>query len=111
VEAVEAAGLDHCDSAELGHLSLSWVAEGGEIPLDDPDLFGRVDLLPSGMQSLKSIVPITNESLRQSSLALDSVIQARLGLRRGNQGGRQGLEQPRERHHPGAARQRYTTAA
>jgi HK97 family phage major capsid protein len=61
-----------------GTFSPGWVAEAGLIAVEDADMFDSVSLLPSTMDSLKSIVTITNESLRQSSLALDSVIPTRL---------------------------------
>jgi len=61
-----------------GNFSPGWVAEGGVITPQDGPAFDAVGLLPSTMDSLKTIVVLTNESLRQSSQAHDSILQARL---------------------------------
>lgn len=61
-----------------GHFTPGYVAEAGLIPVADGPTFSGVTLLPSGMNSLKQITVITNESLRQSSQSLDAILQARL---------------------------------
>lgn len=62
-----------------GHFSAGYIAEGAEIPVQDFDGIDAVSLLPTSMRSLKLVAgPITNESLRASSQALDSIIQGRL---------------------------------
>ncbi|GAB3624344.1 hypothetical protein GCM10027418_24280 [Mariniluteicoccus endophyticus] len=64
--------------ALTGGFSPGWVGESEEIPEETEDPFGAVSLLPSTMKSVKSLVRISNEALRQSSQALDGVISARL---------------------------------
>ncbi len=60
-----------------GSTGAAWVAEGALIP-DDDVTFGELLLLPKQMQSLKVITRVSDELLRQSVVALDSVLQARL---------------------------------
>ncbi len=60
-----------------GSTGAAWVAEGAPIP-DDDVTFGEMTLLPKQMQSLKVITKVSDELLRQSIVALDSVLQARL---------------------------------
>lgn len=54
-----------------------FVAEAGEIPLDDVD-FGEIELLPSTMQAVKVIVKFTNQMARQSVVALDAALRDRV---------------------------------
>lgn len=61
-----------------GGFTPDWVGESEQIPEETEDIFDAVELLPSTMKSVKSIVRISNESLRQSSQALDAIISARL---------------------------------
>lgn len=61
-----------------GNFSPGWISEGALIPVREGPAFDAVNLLPSTMDSLKSITILTNEVLRSSSQALDSVLQARL---------------------------------
>ncbi len=60
-----------------GSTGAAWVAEAAPIP-DDDVTFGEMVLLPKNMQSLKVITKVSDELLRQSIVALDSVLQARL---------------------------------
>lgn len=60
-----------------GSTGAAWVAEAAAIP-DDDVTFGELTLLPKNMQSLKVITKVSDELLRQSIVALDSVLQARL---------------------------------
>lgn len=60
-----------------GSTGAAWVAEAAPIP-DDDVTFGELTLLPKNMQSVKVITKVSDELLRQSFLALDSVLQARL---------------------------------
>ncbi|SER12046.1 phage major capsid protein [Microlunatus flavus] len=61
-----------------GHFAPGWVGESELIPEDDGTEFDAVSLLPSTMKSVKSLVRLSNESLRQSSQSLDAVLQQRL---------------------------------
>ncbi len=60
-----------------GSTGAAWVAEAAAIP-DDDVTFGEMTLLPKQMQSLKVITKVSDELLRQSIVALDAVLQARL---------------------------------
>lgn len=60
-----------------GSTGAAWVAEGAAIP-DDDVTFGELKLLPKNMQSLKTITKVSDELLRQSTVALDSVLRQRL---------------------------------
>ncbi len=60
-----------------GSSGAAWVAEGAPIP-DDDVTFGELLLLPKQMQSLKVITKVSDELLRQSVVALDAVLRARL---------------------------------
>ncbi|HEU0103225.1 MAG TPA: phage major capsid protein [Mycobacteriales bacterium] len=55
----------------------AWVAEAGPIP-DDDVTFGELNLLPTNMKSVKVITKVSDELLRQSTVALDAVLRARL---------------------------------
>ena len=61
-----------------GHYSPGFVAENALIPTADAVDFDSVKLMPSTMESLKLITTVSQESLRQSSQSLDSILQARL---------------------------------
>ncbi len=60
-----------------GSTGAAWVAEAAPIP-DDDVTFGEMVLLPKQMQSLKVITKVSDELLRQSIIALDAVLKARL---------------------------------
>lgn len=60
-----------------GSTGAGWVSEGALIPDDDVQ-FGELTLLPKGMKSLKTITRVSDELLRQSSVALDAVLRDRL---------------------------------
>lgn len=60
-----------------GSTGAAWVAEAAAIP-DDDVTFGELVLLAKVMQSLKVITKVSDELLRQSIVALDAVLQARL---------------------------------
>ena len=55
----------------------AWHGENEQITEQDVD-FGEIELLPSGMKSIKSLTRFSNELARQSVVALDSALQARL---------------------------------
>lgn len=55
----------------------NWVAQNAAIPETDPD-FGELSLLPSTMQSIKVLTRYSNELSRQSVVALDAALKARL---------------------------------
>lgn len=57
--------------------NLQWIGEAEQIPTQDYD-FSEVSLLPSTMKSIKTITRFSNELSRQSIVALDSVLQARI---------------------------------
>lgn len=57
--------------------SLAFVGQGEQIPEQDYD-FGEVQLMPSTMKSVKVLTRFSNELSRQSVVALDSVLQARM---------------------------------
>lgn len=61
-----------------GSFSPGWIGESELIPEDDGAGFDAVTLLPSTMKSLKTLIRFSNESLRESVLNLDSVLQDRL---------------------------------
>lgn len=55
------------------------VGESELIPTEETaDVFDDLKLMPSTMKSYKSIIRISNESLRSSAVALDSVLSTRL---------------------------------
>lgn len=56
---------------------LEWVGENGEIPEYDAE-FSETTLLPSTMRSVKVITRYSNELARQSVVALDAALRARL---------------------------------
>lgn len=56
---------------------LEWVGENELIPEVDPE-FGETTLLPSTMDSVKVITRYSNELARQSVVALDAALRARL---------------------------------
>ncbi len=60
-----------------GSTGAGFVAEGALIP-DDDVTFGELNLLPTGMQSVKVITRVSDELLRQSTIALDQVLRTRL---------------------------------
>ena len=57
--------------------ALTWVGQNELIPEHDPE-FDETILLPETMKSVKTITRYSNELARQSIVALDSVLQARL---------------------------------
>lgn len=56
---------------------LAWIGENELIPEVDPE-FGELSLLPSTMKSIKVLTRFSNELARQSVVALDTALQARL---------------------------------
>lgn len=58
-------------------VSAGFVAEGNQIQ-DGDVAFDEVTLLPSDLKSLKVLVRVSNEMVRQSVIGLDAVLQARL---------------------------------
>lgn len=61
-----------------GTFDPSWVGESEEIPEDEGAEFDSVPLLPSTLKSIKTLIRLSNESLRQSIVSLDTVLQQRL---------------------------------
>ncbi|WP_392508821.1 phage major capsid protein [Naumannella halotolerans] len=61
-----------------GSFAVGFVGEAEDIPVQDGPVFDDVTLMPSSMKSIKSITKISEESLRQSSQALDSILSNRL---------------------------------
>lgn len=57
--------------------ALAFVGQGEKIPETDYD-FGEVQLLPSTMKAVKALTLFSNELARQSVVALDTVLQARM---------------------------------
>lgn len=57
--------------------ALQWTGENELIPELDPE-FGELTLLPSTMKSIKVLTRFSNELARQSVVALDTALQARL---------------------------------
>lgn len=57
--------------------ALAFVGENEKIPEQDYD-FGEVQLMPSTMKSVKVLTKFSNELARQSVVALDAALQARL---------------------------------
>jgi HK97 family phage major capsid protein len=55
----------------------SWTGENELIPEVGAD-FGEITLLPSGMKSVKSLTRFSNELARQSVIALDAALTARM---------------------------------
>lgn len=60
-----------------GSTGAGFVAEGAQIPDDDVS-FGELKLLPTGMSSVKVVTRVSDELLRQSTIALDQVLRTRL---------------------------------
>lgn len=56
----------------------TWVGEGEEIPSEDSAGFGEIKLMPSNRKSIKAIVRVSNELIRQSTKGVSSVLQQRL---------------------------------
>lgn len=54
---------------------VTWIGESETIPEATGPGFGAVTLMPSTMKSVKTLRRFSNESLREASLALDSIIQ------------------------------------
>lgn len=54
-----------------------WVSETGDIPVKDIK-FADIQLMPSTMEALKVITKFSNQMARQSILALDAVLQAKM---------------------------------
>ena len=61
-----------------GAFSPGFVGESELIPEGSGVAFDAVGLLPSTMKSIKSLIRMSSESLRQSTQSLDSVLQDRL---------------------------------
>lgn len=60
-----------------GSTGAGFVAEGAAIP-DDDVTFSELNLLPKGMKAVKAITRVSDELLRQSVVALDSVLRQRI---------------------------------
>lgn len=58
--------------------SLEFIGENEEIPEQDPDLTDEVSLLPSTMDSVKTITRYSNEVARQSVVSLEQTLRDRL---------------------------------
>lgn len=58
-------------------VSAGFIAEGAQIT-DGSVAFDEIDLLPSTLKSLKVLVRVSNELVRQSVVGLDAVLQQRL---------------------------------
>ncbi|SBS79651.1 Phage major capsid protein, HK97 [uncultured Mycobacterium sp.] len=73
--------IDSSDSVRVPRIvngvSAGFVAEGAEIT-DGDVAFDEVTLLPSTLKSLKVLVRVSNELIRQSVVGLDAVLQQRL---------------------------------
>lgn len=61
-----------------GSFAVGFVGESEVIPVQDGPSFADVKLMPSTMKSIKSIIRLSEESLRESSIALDSILSARI---------------------------------
>lgn len=79
-----AAGPRIFDSSEplkiptlTGSTDPSWVAENELIP-DSEVTFGEINLMPSDRKSIKALTKFSNEMARQSNVALDAVLKARI---------------------------------
>jgi HK97 family phage major capsid protein len=60
-------------------VTANFVAEGGQIVDADPSVaFDEVTLLPSSLKSLKVLVRVSNEMIRQSVIGLEAVLRQRL---------------------------------
>lgn len=73
--------IDSSDSVRVPRIvngvTAGFVAEGAQIS-DGDVAFDEVTLLPSTLKSLKVIVRVSNELIRQSVIGLDAVLQQRL---------------------------------
>lgn len=58
-------------------VNAGWVAEGAQIP-DGGVAFDEVEMLPSSLKSLKVLVRLSNELIRQSVIGIENVIRTRL---------------------------------
>jgi HK97 family phage major capsid protein len=58
-------------------VTAGFVAEGSQIG-DGDVTFDEVTLLPSTLKSIKTLIPVSNELLRQSVVGLDTVLRQRL---------------------------------
>lgn len=79
--------IDSSDSVRVPRIvngvTAGFVAEGAEIS-DGDVAFDEVTLLPSTLKSLKVLVRVSNELIRQSVVGLDAVLQQRLVTDVGN---------------------------
>lgn len=73
---VDTAGPLRIPRVEAG-ATVAWYAQNEQITDSDPS-FGELELLPSSMKSLKVITRFSNELARQSVVALDAALRARL---------------------------------
>lgn len=55
-----------------------WVGENEEIDSDGAAKFGEIKLMPSDRKSIKKIVRVSNELIRQAQMGVSSVLQQRL---------------------------------
>lgn len=56
----------------------SWVSENEEIPDDGAAAFGEIKLMPTNRKSIKKIIRVSNELIRQSTVGVSAVLQQRL---------------------------------
>lgn len=56
----------------------SWVAENEQIPDDGAAAFGEIKLMPNNRKSIKKIIRVSNELIRQSAVGVSAVLQQRL---------------------------------
>ncbi|OBA66228.1 capsid protein [Mycolicibacterium elephantis] len=79
--------IDSSDSVRVPRIvsgvTAGFVAEGAQISDGDVE-FDEVTLLPSTLKSLKVLVRVSNELIRQSVVGLDAVLQQRLTTDVGN---------------------------
>lgn len=77
VQIIDSASPVRMPTAPDPNENLGYVGEGGTIPVVVPQ-FGKVNLLPSTMQSIKVLSKFSNELYRQSVIAIDLALQEHL---------------------------------
>lgn len=61
-----------------GSADVAWVGEGEQIPDDYTADFDELALMPTNRKSIKAIVRVTNELIRQAKIGVSGVLQQRL---------------------------------
>ncbi|OAV78092.1 phage major capsid protein [Dietzia sp. 111N12-1] len=61
-----------------GSTAVAWVGEGEQIPDDYTADFDELSLMPTNRKSIKAIVRVTNELIRQAKMGVSGVLQQRL---------------------------------